>query len=118
MEVVAVDNKAPLLSNFLPVDGTVLSTPTAEVDLTGNVVDILSGVLSVTCNGAPAAVIDSVFGCSVPLTEGQNVVQLEATDNCGNLTSTSLMYAYVPPPTVTITTPRRRASGFHEPSER
>src|SRR5207253_11029805 len=52
-QTVSIDRTAPTLAFNAPADGVTLLTPT--VSASGTASDDLSGLASVTCNGAPAA---------------------------------------------------------------
>ena len=115
LRVSAVDDDPPVISDLLPADGTVVSTP--EVTVTARVEDLLSGVHAVTCDGIPATALGDDYACTVPLAEGPNDVEIVATDGCGNSSDASLRVVYDPPPVVEITAPRDGDVLFASPVE-
>ena len=108
-----LDKTAPILSEYLPSDGDTLPDP--EVNLVGKISETLSGIATVTCdtnNTSVEAVInegivddEDVFGCSLPILPGPNVITVEGTDNAGNVTSSVLTIYHTLPPIVAIDTP-------------
>jgi hypothetical protein len=75
------------------------------VTVTGVATDALSGVASVTCNGAPASVSGNSVSCEVTLSQGANSILAATTDRAGNTSTATLALTYVRVPNVTITTP-------------
>ena len=110
---VNLDKTAPALSDYLPSDGDTLLDP--EVNLTGKVDDVLSGLAAVNCdaNGTSAEAViseeqvedDYVFACSMPLDPGSQVITVEGSDIAGNVASSSLTIYYTPPPNIAIVSP-------------
>lgn len=106
-----VDKTPAVLSDILPSDGEL--SPEPEVNLTGTVADALSGVQTVTCNTSNAtveAVINEagdvpVFACSLPLLVGSSLIQVQATDIAGNVTTTILTIHHTPRPDIAIKSP-------------
>jgi RHS repeat-associated protein len=82
---VSLDKTPPTLSITSPANGATVSSSSAAV--TGTVTDALSGVSSVTCNGAPAIVQSGSFNCSITLISGANTITAKATDVAGNTSS-------------------------------
>lgn len=100
---VNVDRSPPVLTLESPANNlTLFSTP---VGASATVLDALSGVTGVTCNGAAASVAGSQVNCTVALTPGSNTLVATATDAAGNTTSTTLALQYTRLPVVTITAP-------------
>jgi hypothetical protein len=100
---VKVDKTPPVLSITSPAGGTRLFT--SPVTLGGTVADTLSGVASVTCNGAPGIVNGASFSCPVTLTPGANSIIAIATDVAGNTATSSLSLIYTRVPIITIDSP-------------
>ena len=100
---VKLDKTPPTLAFASPANGANLFTPLASVR--GLAADALSGLTSLTCNGAPTALADDVFNCGVPLTPGPNSINVAAADLAGNSASSGLSVSYTRVPTVTITSP-------------
>ena len=99
---VNIDQAPPVLL-FARSNVDSVFVPALSID--GTVVDSMSGLRSVTCNGAPATVLDSQFRCDATLTPGANSINATATDAAGNTTSSTLSLTYVRVPKVTITSP-------------
>jgi Glucodextranase, domain B/IPT/TIG domain/Bacterial Ig-like domain (group 2) len=78
-----IDKTPPVLSVSSPSDGTTFSSP--NVAIAGTVSDALSGLASVTCNGAAATFGGSQFSCNISLNVGVNLVVIRATDLAGNV---------------------------------
>lgn len=98
-----IDRTPPVFTFGSPTNGAIVFTPTVTV--TGTVADGLSGVASVSCNGAPATVSETSVSCVVTLTPGQNSIGAIATDVAGNTTTSTLAVVYRNVPTITITSP-------------
>lgn len=78
-----VDRTPPVLALTAPASAQTTTSDTIEV--TGTVADALSGIGTVTCNGAAAAVgANGSVSCTVSLHPGVNSVVLEANDVAGN----------------------------------
>jgi hypothetical protein len=85
---VNLDKLAPTVTITSPSNGaTVSSTP---VNVTGTASDSLSGIATVLCNGSLASLSNPTFACEVPLTNGPNIVIVEATDIASNTGSSSI----------------------------
>ncbi len=84
---VNLDKTPPALSNVSPADGTSVSTST--ITATGSVSDALSGLATVTCNGAAATVSTGTFSCDVTLNPGINVIMIRVSDLAGNVAAAS-----------------------------
>jgi len=100
---VKLDKTPPVLNVTSPANG--LTVFTGSVTLGGTVVDPLSGIAGVTCNGAPATLNGDSFSCGVTLTSGANTIIAVATDIAGNTSTSSLSLTYRRAPIVTITSP-------------
>ena len=101
--LVRLDRTPPSLSFVSPANGAKLFG--SPVTISGTFSDPLSGLGSVTCSGAPAAVVGSGFNCGINLTPGANSTSIVATDIAGNSSSTTLNFSYAPVPTVKFTAP-------------
>ena len=89
------DTTKPVLSNIKPVDGANLNTN--PVTVSGTITD--ASPVSVLVNGIAATVAVGQFTVSVPVTEGANVLNIQATDSAGNVTSiTRNIYIDTNPP--------------------
>jgi hypothetical protein len=82
-----IDRTIPILAVISPADGTGFTT--AGVTLSGTVSDALSGLSSVTCNGAAAVVSSGSFSCNISLNLGVNLVVVRATDVAGNVAASN-----------------------------
>lgn len=90
-----LDQTAPTIDLSTPQNGTTILRPIIRV--TGSVSDSLSGVASVTCDGAQATLSSDSYLCNVSLAAGLNSIQVRATDNAGNIAVTSqISVAYSP----------------------
>lgn len=105
VEIVGVDNDPPVISITSPANGVTVSA--SSVTVTGTVSDALSGVASVTCNGAPATVQSGSFSCLVTLTSGANIITVRATDAAGNSSSATenVTFSNAAAPTITSFSP-------------
>jgi hypothetical protein len=91
---VTVDETAPAIVNgFPPLDVVRVAMP--EVELIGPATDAVSGIASVTCNGAIAPVRNDVYRCTVALQPGANTIAVRAVDRAGNEASLSREMEYV-----------------------
>ena len=105
---ITLDTTAPVLTVETPASGAVVANPMLAIS--GTVSDALTGIASVTCNGAPATVSTGTVRCSVTLTEGSNIINVAAADNAGNVTTKSLTVALdTRAPDLTITAPAPNA---------
>jgi hypothetical protein len=102
--IVRLDTTAPTVHITSPADGvTVISS---SVDVSGTVADTLSGIATVTCNGAPATFSTNTFSCNVALQEGDNEVAVVVTDVAGNTGRDAVDVAVtVPGPAIAFTSP-------------
>ena len=98
---VSIDSLPPVVHLTSPAAGTTLFTPSVLVQ--GTVTEDGSGIVSVTCNNAPATTAAGNVECSATLTPGANSISLESTDMAGNTSAdaVSLIYARVPKVTIT-----------------
>ena len=79
---------------------------TSPLAIAGTITETLSGLASLTCNGAPAIVNGDTFTCNVTLTAGLNTVNLRAVDVAGNSNDLApLSVVFAPVPKVTFTSP-------------
>jgi hypothetical protein len=90
---VSLDRTAPAVTIVSPPSGgTADDTPVA---VQGTVVDALSGVIEVACNGMPANTTGTSFTCNVPLGVGENSLAVTAEDRAGNTGSATSVVAYL-----------------------
>ena len=89
-----IDKTAPAVAITSPANNTTATSTTLQVR--GNVSDALSGVASVTCNGAAATISAGTFSCNVTLSFGTNTVTATATDVAGNTSSSSITVSLKP----------------------
>ena len=102
---IKLDKTPPAVTIASPPNGSTISLSTISIGLSGSESDNLSGISTVTCNGAPAAILGSNFTCNVLLTQGRNSISVQATDVAGNSSASPFALTYLPAPTVTITSP-------------
>ena len=104
-----IDLTAPTLAISSPANGVSLtSSPTS---VSGTVSDALSGVASVTCDGAAATVQSGSYACSVPLNAGADTITVQATDAAGNTASQSVNAALIVPAALTSFSPTSASVG-------
>jgi len=95
------DLTPPHLSVQVPPDGSAVFAP--EVAVSGMVNDIVAGTVNaaqatVTVNGRPATVSNRSFlATGVPLTPGENVLSITATDASGNTGEARTTVRFEPP---------------------
>jgi RHS repeat-associated protein len=104
-----IDLTAPAVSIGSPANGSNLTSSPATV--TGIVSDSLSGVASVTCNGASATVQSGSYSCAVPLTAGADTIAVQATDLAGNTSSQSINAIFIVPATIGSFSPSSTSIG-------
>ncbi len=114
--MVNLDKTPPALSIASPPP----TVSTSALTLTGTASDGLSGLSSVTCNGAGASVSGSAFSCALVLSEGPNTISVSASDRAGNQTTSSIsvtLRTVVPdndPPVIQATaTPSANSYGWN-----
>lgn len=83
-----IDQSAPALTVASPSEGDTVSSNTITV--TGNVLDSLSGVANVSCNGTATSVTSGNFSCDLSLNPSVNLVRIVATDVAGNVAVSNL----------------------------
>jgi len=87
-----IDKTPPVASITTPLQGQFLGA--SPVTVQGTIDDPLSGVATVTCNGATVTLSNSSFSCDVSLVSGQNTVTIATTDLAGNAGSSSLIVTF------------------------
>ena len=98
-----IDTTPPSVDITQPVDGATLHTP--EIEATGTVSDSLSGVASVLCPGGAASISGVSFTCPLALSQGFNVVVVEAKDVADNIGVANQTINYLLLPDVMIVAP-------------
>jgi hypothetical protein len=96
---VSIDSVPPAISISSPANGSTVSSSSLAVS--GSVSDGSSGVAAVLCNGAAATFGGGAFSCNVTLNQGDNTVQVMATDAAGNSSSANVgvtLNVVQPPP--------------------
>src|SRR5439155_17908659 len=101
--LISLDKTPPVVAFTSPAEGSTQFA--SSVTASGTVIDSLSGVASVGCNGASASSTGQRFNCTVTLTPGANSISATATDVAGNTGTSSLSLTYRRVPVVTITSP-------------
>lgn len=94
---VSIDTTPPALSISSPANGSSVSS--SPLTVSGSVSDAVSGVATVTCDGAPGTFSGGQFSCSVTLGSNSNTVQVTAADAAGNSASASVSVNYSDPST-------------------
>jgi glucodextranase-like protein/carboxypeptidase family protein len=117
---VNLDKTSPALTIGSPADSSIVTG--SRVHVTGTASDTLSGLASVTCNGAAAVASGAGYACDVALgAPGPFSLTVAATDVAGNTTSLTrnlTIGTTTPPtqaPTVTITSPAPLSLFNHSP---
>lgn len=100
---VKLDKTPPVLAVSSHANGG--NSFASPIAVSGTVADVLSGLASVTCNGAPALTNGNSFNCTVVLTPGANSINTTAIDVAGNSTTSPLSLTYAPVPSVKLTSP-------------
>lgn len=110
---VNLDKTPPELADYDPADGETVPQP--GINLTGTVDDGLSGTTRVTCADAAttneavltegATVDELLFGCSLPLDVGEQVITVEASDLADNVATAPLTITHTPLPEIAIDSP-------------
>src|SRR5437870_377121 len=87
---VSIDQSGPVIT----LANVPAAASTTSLNISGTITDALPGAVSVNCNGAAAVLSAGSFQCSVTLTSGINIVNVDGTDAAGNTTrqSASIMY--------------------------
>src|SRR5436309_2172002 len=102
-----IDQTPPVIGISTPANGATVIT--AALQITGAVSDNLSGVASASCDGTIAVVLGGTFTCNVSLVAGANAIQVQATDNAGNVATTQIAVTLntnpPPPPKSILITP-------------
>ena len=108
------DTTNPVLANITPVDGANLNTN--PVTVSGTVTD--ASPVSVIVNGIAASVTGGQFTVSVPVTEGANVLNIQAIDSAGNATSLprNVLIDTMPPAAFTPTADPANWSNNNKPT--
>jgi RHS repeat-associated protein len=104
-----IDLTPPVVTIASPASGATFTSTPASVS--GSVSDALSGVASVTCNGAAATVVSGTYTCSVALSSGANTITVLATDVAGNTASQSVTVTYSSAPTISGFSPASASIG-------
>lgn len=87
---VSIDRTPPSVVLTESPDGG--TTTAAQVLLTGQVIDTLSGLAgALRCNGAAVSLAQDSFECLVTLTPGRNSVTLQAQDSAGNVAAAGIV---------------------------
>ena len=99
--VLNADQSAPRVSVHAPEEGDFLPPESTTAVIRGNVLDMASGVVSVTCGTTPGTLSGQSFSCEVPVLPGSNTVAVSATDGAGHAASRSVTFSVSEPPTPT-----------------
>jgi uncharacterized protein YegL len=87
------DTKPPVIDVTLPE-----TVSSQELTVKGTVVDLVTGVQSVTVNDNPVIItLEGNFETKLALSPGANTVIIEATDNVGNKSTKSFTVSYIQP---------------------
>ena len=105
--LVNVDLNPPALAITTPQDRS--TTDADVVDVTGEAIDLASGLADGRCNGEPAEVVDGLVRCSVRLHPGRNEIILHASDVAGHNSSAAVSVTRVGTPSMLMLSPATRA---------
>lgn len=93
-----IDGTAPLVR--IESSSAAATTSAASVSIVARASDDVSGLMSATCNGRPAAIADKgIIRCEVPLLVGANDIAVEASDRADNSGSAGFRVVRVVPTT-------------------
>src|SRR5205809_312206 len=102
-----IDETPPVVSISSPVNAVTVAS--ASLQVSGTTSDNLSGVASVSCNGAIAVISGGSFSCNVSLVAGANTIQVQAADRAGNIAGTQISATFnanpAPPPNSILISP-------------
>lgn len=88
-----MDVSEPVLTIHTPEAGDTVSAEGGTFTVRGTVADFASGLASVTCNGAAAAIEGQTYGCDVAVAPGSNTVNVSATDYVGHVRTRSVTFS-------------------------
>lgn len=94
---VNIDRTAPLVRIYDPKDHAYLPPWVRSATVRGGVYDV-SGIASISCDGAGATVVANAFTCVVPVVEGPNIVTIEARDVVGHSAVVQAFFSVGNPP--------------------
>jgi YD repeat-containing protein len=94
-----IDLASPVLSIASPANGG--SFTSSPVSVSGTVSGSISGVATVTCNGANATVQNGSYSCAVPLSPGSDTIAVQAMNVAGSATTQSINESLIVPATIT-----------------
>jgi Glucodextranase, domain B len=99
---VTLDTQPPVLTLTTPAPGSVTNQP--QVTVAGTVTDDF-GVASLTVAGQPVAVGGGSFTLALPVAEGANTIEVDATDLAGNVGTATVTVTRFSVPEIVITEP-------------
>jgi hypothetical protein len=99
--VLNADQSAPRVSVHAPEEGDFLPPESTTAVIQGNVLEMASGIASVTCGTTPGTLSGQSFSCEVPVVPGANTVVVNATDGAGHAASRSVTFSVSEAPTPT-----------------
>ena len=105
--VVNLDLNPPSLSITEPADRSAIEA--AMVEITGQAFDLASGLADGRCNGSPAAIVDGLVRCTVPLHPGRNEIVLHAIDAAGHNSSAAISVTRIGASSSLLLTPAGRS---------
>jgi len=85
---IVIDTQPPLIAISSPADGGFVGTPSVEVGGTVSDTDL---VASVEVNGTAAVLAGDAFSATVALSEGENLIRVDAADRAGNAGATTIL---------------------------
>ncbi|HBR15330.1 MAG TPA: hypothetical protein DD723_07295 [Candidatus Omnitrophica bacterium] len=106
MDSITLDSTAPVLNITSPTTGSAFTTTSDTLNLSGTTSDNTSGVAAVvwrddiSASGTASGTVTwSISG--IPLSSGNNLITVTATDNAKNTTSVAMTVTYGAAPTIT-----------------
>jgi hypothetical protein len=102
---VNLETIAPAISIASPANNATISLSTTTIGVNGTVTSDVATIVSVTCNGAAAAVSGTAFTCTATLTPGANTVSVAAKDIAGNTRTVPLSLTFAQAPAIHILSP-------------
>jgi hypothetical protein len=104
---VKVDRTPPILTISAPGADDTVPTGTSVVTVRGSVMEVGSGIASLTCNSATAAIVGQGYTCTVSVASGANVITVSAVDAAGHIAQrqVTVTVGAVPAPQALVVSP-------------
>ena len=92
-----IDKTAPEITVNTPSPAQRIFGYLPPVKVEGTATDELSGLASLSCNGAPISLNGTEFACDADLVDGENTIMTAATDRAGNSAVAERQVTYLQP---------------------